>query len=101
MDPRIYQISVLAGLLVYGLFGLDFEIDWPQMAVSLGGVLLTQWACTRLWKLPRFEVRSALISGLSLCLLLRTNYLTLALVAAVITIASKFVLGWRGKHLFN
>jgi Na+-transporting NADH:ubiquinone oxidoreductase subunit NqrB len=36
-----------------------------------------------------------------LCLLLRTNFLALAALAAVVTIASKFVLRARGKHLFN
>ena len=101
MDPRIYQILALAGLLIYGVGWLDFEIGVPQAAVSLGGVLLTQWLCSWLWKGERFDPRSALISGLSLCLLLRTNHLALAAVGAVITIAGKFVLRWRGKHLFN
>ncbi|MCE9610076.1 MAG: RnfABCDGE type electron transport complex subunit D [Chthoniobacter sp.] len=101
MDPRLYQIAALAGLLIYGLGWLDFEIGAVQAAVTLAGVLGTQWACSRLWKVDRFDPRSALISGLSLCLLLRTNHLGLALAAAVVTIASKFVLRWRGKHLFN
>jgi Na+-transporting NADH:ubiquinone oxidoreductase subunit NqrB len=101
MDPRYYQISVLAGLLIYGLACLDFEISLPQVAVTMAGALLTQWACSRLWKLPRFEPRSALISGLSLCLLLRTNSLALAGAAVVVTVASKFLLRWQGKHLFN
>ncbi|MEA3207192.1 MAG: hypothetical protein QOE70_249 [Chthoniobacter sp.] len=101
MDPRIYQLSVLSGLLVYGMGWLDFEIGPVQAAVSLGMVVLTQWACTRFWKLPQFDAKSALISGLSLCLLCRSNFLWLVAVCAVITVASKFVLRWRGKHLFN
>jgi hypothetical protein len=48
-----------------------------------------------------FDPRSALISGLSLCLLLRTNHLALAMLAALLAIGSKFALRWRGKHLFN
>src|SRR5580658_4091315 len=79
MDPRIYQISALAGLLIYGLGWLDFEIGAAQAVVTLGGVLLTQWICSRIWRLERFDPRSALISGLSLCLLFRTNHLALAL----------------------
>jgi Na+-transporting NADH:ubiquinone oxidoreductase subunit NqrB len=47
------------------------------------------------------NVRSALISGLSLCLLLRTNRTELAVAAAVLTIASKFLIRFRGKHIFN
>ena len=101
MDPRIFQISALAGLLIYGMGWLEFEIGAMQAAVTLGGVLLTQWACSRLGKAERFDPRSALISGLSLCLLLRTNSLVLAAAGAVVTIAGKFTLRWRGKHIFN
>src|SRR5262245_13633873 len=100
-DPRLYQIATLASLLGYGLFRLDFEIPLVHAAAMLGTVLVTQFACTRLRHLPAFDPRSALISGLSLCLLLRTNSLLLAITAAVVTIASKFVIRWNGKHLFN
>src|SRR5439155_15371413 len=49
----------------------------------------------------RFNPKSALISGLSLCLLLRTNSPELALLAAIVTIGSKFLFRFRGKHIFN
>jgi len=101
MDARIYQITVLGALLVYGMVRLDFETRPAHVVVSLGGVLLAQWLCTKLARLPRPEWRSALISGLSLCLLCRTNSLWLAAITATITIASKFTLRWHGKHLFN
>jgi Na+-transporting NADH:ubiquinone oxidoreductase subunit NqrB len=101
MDPRIYQIASLTGLLVYGLGWLQFDLEWTQAAQTLIGVLVIQWACTRIVRLPKFEPKSALISGLSLCLLLRTNSLWLVALAVTITIASKFVIRWRGKHLFN
>lgn len=100
-DPRLYQIAVLSSLLVYGVLRLDLEVTAPRAVVLLGTALLCQLACTRLWRLPAFDPRSALISGLSLCLLLRTNSLLFAALAAVITIASKFVIRWRGKHIFN
>lgn len=100
-DPRLYQILVLASLLVYGVVRLDLEVEAGMAALLLGTALLTQYACTRIWRLPAFDPKSALISGLSLCLLLRTNSWQLAFVAAVATIAGKFVLRWRGKHLFN
>jgi Na+-transporting NADH:ubiquinone oxidoreductase subunit NqrB len=100
-DPRLYQIFILASLLSYGVLLLDFEIAVDRAAAILAVALLTQHACTRLRKLPAFDPRSALISGLSLCLLLRTNSLALALIATVITIASKFIIRFNGKHLFN
>jgi Na+-transporting NADH:ubiquinone oxidoreductase subunit NqrB len=101
MDPRTYQIASLAGLLIYGMGWLEFDIGWVQATLTLAGVLSVQWMCARIWKLPAFEARSALISGLSLCLLLRTNALWLVAIAVVITISSKFAIRWRGKHIFN
>src|SRR5436305_7106041 len=80
-DPRLYQIAVLAGLLLYGVLGLDFAIGVAQAFVLLAAALLTQYAGTRLRHLPAFDPRSALISGLSLCLLLRTSSLALAALA--------------------
>ena len=99
-DPRLYQIAVLASLLVYGLAGLDFEITLTRAALLLLTVLATQAIGDRIEGRPP-NLRSALISGLSLCLLLRTNRTDLALLAAVITIAAKFVVRYRGKHIFN
>jgi len=100
-DPRYYQIAVLSALLIYGMGWLGFDVDWPQVTLLLGTVLLTQYACSKAAGLPTFDPRSPLISGLSLCLLLRTNSPILMVVTAVITIGSKFVLKWHGKHIFN
>jgi Na+-transporting NADH:ubiquinone oxidoreductase subunit NqrB len=100
-DPRLYQIAVLGSLLIYGIWWLDFEVGAGQAVLILATVLATQYCCTRIWELPAYDPRSALISGLSLCLLLRTNAPALAVAAAILTIASKFILRFRGKHLFN
>ncbi|HEY7218623.1 MAG TPA: RnfABCDGE type electron transport complex subunit D [Candidatus Binatia bacterium] len=100
-DPRYYQIAVLASLLIYGVGWLAFDVNGRQIFILLGSVLIVQYCCTRLFTASRFDPRSALISGLSLCLLLRTNSEFLWVVTAAVTIASKFVLKWRGKHIFN
>jgi len=100
-DPRWYQIAALAALLMYGLFWLRFDVALPAAATILSVALLSQYVLTRLCKLPEFDPRSALISALSLCLLLRCESLWLAAVGAVAAIASKFALRWNGKHLFN
>jgi enediyne biosynthesis protein E5 len=100
-DPRLYQIVTLAGLLIYGMAVLNFDVSPLRVILLLGTALATQLACTRLFKLPAFDPRSPTISALSLCLLLRTNTFGLAAAAAVTAIASKFLLRWNGKHLFN
>src|SRR5262245_40857474 len=100
-DPRLYQIACLGGLLAYGVLGLHFDVGPAQIAVTLAAALLAQLLCGRLAGVPAFEPKSALISGLSLCLLLRTESLALAAAAAAIAVGSKFALRVRGKHVFN
>jgi len=103
-DPRLYQIGTLASLLVYGIGWLDFDITVGRVVLLLMTVLATQWIGDRLTRGRApfgSTARSALISGLSLCLLLRTNRDDLAVLAAVVTIAAKFVIRVNGKHVFN
>lgn len=100
-DPRYYQIAVLSSLLLYGLLKLDFQISWGRVVFLLSSVLAVQFICTFIFKLGRFDPRSALISGLSLCLLLRTNQALLAFLAGAIAILSKFIFRLQGKHFFN
>ncbi|MEO8216283.1 MAG: RnfABCDGE type electron transport complex subunit D [Acidobacteriota bacterium] len=100
-DPRLYQIFALSSLLLYGLVRLNFQIAIGEILIILTFSLSTQYLCTKLWRLPRFDPLSAMISALSLILLLRTNSLALMALAAMITISSKFLLRWRDKHIFN
>ncbi len=100
MDPRCYQIATLASLLAWGFFGLQLDVHWDVALVMVVAALATQYLATRAVGL-RFDPKSALISILSLCLLLRTNFLSLAALAAVLTIGSKFILRIDGRHVFN
>lgn len=101
LDPRLYQIATLACLLVYGILVLDFDVSVGRAALLIGTALATQLVCTRIARLPFFDPKSAAISGLSLCLLLRTNSMLIAAAAAIAAVGSKFLVRWNGKHLFN
>jgi len=100
LDPRLYQIGALTLLLLYGLTALDFDTTAVRCIAILVTAITTQALCSRIWKV-RFDPRSAAISGLSLSLLLRSNAFLVLLAAAVFAVASKFVIRWRGKHIFN
>ena len=100
-DPRFYQIAVLGSLLTYGRIALDFDIGIAQVVVTIATALLTQAVASYAARLPRIEWKSALISSLSLCLLLRTSAPMLAAVAASVAVGSKFVVRSKGKHIFN
>jgi enediyne biosynthesis protein E5 len=100
-DPRLYQILVLASLLVYGVTRLDLEVRPLNALAIVLTALGVQYLGGRLSGLAAFDPKSALISALSLCLLLRTGSPVWAVVAAALAIGSKFTLRVRGKHVFN
>jgi hypothetical protein len=114
-DPRDYQVAALTTLLVLGKLALGFDVSWTQVGVTLMSALAGQGLAARMGRpstsgastSPPFEWKSALISGLSLCLLLRTRVLLWAAVAGAVAVASKFVLrvpradGHGTKHLLN
>jgi len=100
-DPRYYQIAVLFSVLLYGIGSLGFDVDRHDIALLLGTAIVTQFLCTKFLSRSAFDSRSALISGLSLCLLLRTHDSVLTIFTALTAIASKFLLRWKGKHIFN
>lgn len=99
-DPRLYQIATLGALLGYGALWLGLDVEPGTAVVILVSVLGAQLVGARLTG-GRFDPRSALISGLSLCLLLRTDVPELAAVTAALAIASKFLVRVGDKHVFN
>ncbi len=100
-DPRDHQLMVLASMLAYGLFWLKFDLNRLWLAAIFGVALGSQYAATRIWRLPRFEWKSAAISGLSLTILMRSHSLPVSLALPFVAVFSKFVIRWRGKHVFN
>jgi Na+-translocating ferredoxin:NAD+ oxidoreductase RnfD subunit len=115
-DPRVYQIAALATLLVLGITRFGFDVPLPHVAITLVSALAGQGLAMRMgWPSthaataspPRFEWRSALISGLSLCLLLRAGSPAWMALAALLAVGSKFALrvpganGGPSKHVLN
>lgn len=100
-DPRYFQLAALATLLVVNFVLIDFGARPLPALAAIGGVLLTQFVCTRLVGLQHLDLRSPLITGLSLSLLLRADAVWLHAAAAAIAIGSKFVIRHHGKHVFN
>jgi Na+-translocating ferredoxin:NAD+ oxidoreductase RnfD subunit len=115
-DPRFYQIVALSTLLALGLLRFGFDIPLSHVGITLTSALAGQWLAAGMGRPstpaantspPPFEWRSALISGISLCLLLRTREPVWMAVAGLIAVGSKFVLrvprvdGRGTKHLLN
>ena len=100
-DPRVFQIALLACFLAFIMAFREFTLPPGALAAGLGATLATQLLASRALGLHDRGFRSALISALSLGLLLRTSSPLVAALAGVLAIGSKFVLRVRGKHVFN
>ena len=101
LDPRLYQITVLASLLVYGMAWLGLDIHPGRAVAILAAALLTQWAAPRSpscrASTPGARSSPVCRSACSSGRMIRW----LAMLAAVVAVASKFLLRVRGKHVFN
>lgn len=108
-DARHYQLVVLGSLLVIGVALFEFPVSAAGLVLVFAAALLTQYlgdVCLRGVAPGAVDIRSALITGLSLTLLLRANSESLWTMwplagAAVVAIGSKFLIRFRGKHVFN
>jgi len=100
-DARYFQVAFQCLFLCYGIFYLHWDAEWKlyltYLSVSVSLQLLIEHFTTK-----RYDTyKSALISTMGLCLLLKTNNLYLAAGAAAISIVSKYILRYKGKHIFN
>lgn len=100
-DPRTYQITSLSLLLAYGTVCLDFPLGVSAIALTVFGALLAHTVCLRFAAHYHSDWPSAVISALSICLLLRYSHVEFAILTAALAVASKAVLRFGGRHLFN
>ena len=99
-DARTWQIFSLGILLTYGVSILGFDQTPANIALITATALATQWMCSRAISGKPFDPLSPLITGFSLCLLLRASS-PAALAISAEAIGSKFVVRFDGKHIFN
>ena len=100
-DPRIYQIAVLTALVAFGIAILNFGIRLENAIAIIFSAQFVQYAASKYVARVRFDPLSALITSLSLTLLLRTEFVAIAALASALAISSKFLLRVHGKHIFN
>lgn len=99
-DPRYYQLGVQSTLLAWGSFSLQFNVNGLAIVSVLLTALTTQWLFTRYYGLS-FNSLSTLNTSLSIILLLHASHITWLMLAAALSIASKFLITYRKRHIFN
>ncbi|HLI79251.1 MAG TPA: RnfABCDGE type electron transport complex subunit D [Candidatus Binataceae bacterium] len=100
-DPRLFQILFLGILLAAGAWLRDFSLSSAQIILTFVTALTAQHLSFGMRPDAPRSYRSAIITALSLTLLLRADNLWVHPIAACAAILSKSLLRVRGKHLFN
>ncbi len=100
-DPRIFQILFLGILLAAGAWLRDFSLTTAQIVLTFTAAIAAQHVSFGTHPDAPRSYRSAIITGLSLTLLLRADNLWIHPAAASAAIFSKSLIRIRGKHLFN
>jgi Na+-transporting NADH:ubiquinone oxidoreductase subunit NqrB len=111
-DARYFQLIFQCSFLAYGIFYLGWDADWALYATYLSVSITTQLIAETILSQVKQQrwpalskirngIPSAMISSLGLCLLLKTNQLSVAALAAFISIASKYIVRINSKHIFN
>ena len=99
-DPRHFQILTLSLLLSFQIFLSDFSPQMSIISVVFATVFISQIIFSKLMNV-QLDLRSPLITGLSLSILLKGAAVWVFPVAAFIAIASKFLVRVDGRHIFN
>lgn len=100
-DARYFQMGFQVMLLSYGLLHLHWNTEWIHYIVYVFSAVILQLSIEYFTFKNYDSWKSALISSLSLCLLLKTNHWYTCLLATEITILSKYFFRYKGKHIFN
>ncbi len=95
------QIICLSSFIAYGLVALEWTANIEHYVATLSAALITQLYWIRLKNIPWHSLKSGLITGLALCLLLKTSNPAISILAAAIAISGKFLIRVKGKHVFN
>jgi len=100
-DARHYQVLFQLSFLLYGIFVLEWAIPLMRLNIVILSCLAVQAVWIQFKTKDWTGLKSALVSALSICLMLQANSMWTFILAAVLSIGSKFFIRWNGKHIFN
>lgn len=113
-DARYFQIFFQSIFLLYGIYFLQWNTEHWLYLVFFSTAIFSQILIEALiqwrkgnkldhvwWHHVQRGIPSATISAFGLSLFLKTNEPLIAVMAAFAGIGSKYILRFRGKHIFN
>ncbi len=96
----IAPLFITLVLLIAGFTVQILESPW-KTAAAIGASIVTELILGRIFFGKWPNVASAYVSGISVGILLRSPHLWPYVYCAVLSISSKYVLRWHGRHLWN
>jgi ferredoxin-NADP reductase len=104
----VYGLSIIAALSIFFSFTHTTSLSGTGMLASLGAVLVSCYVVNRvlayLFHAP-YNLESGLITSLILfCILPQATTMSIFLgvfLAGALAIASKYIIAWRHKHIYN
>jgi len=96
IPPAFITLILLVGQLSFGI--LD---SYVNVVVSIGTSLIAEIVLAWLLLGTRKNLASAYITGISVGILIRSNLVWPYVVTALLSIMSKYVLRYKGRHLWN
>jgi hypothetical protein len=96
LAPVLVTCVLLIGDLSYGILE-----SYTLTALSIGTAIVSELALGRLVYGKWPHLASAYISGISVGMLVRSPFVWPFVVGSVLSILSKYVLRWHGRHLWN
>src|SRR5579883_3322842 len=96
LPPLLISCILLAGQLSYGMLE-----SWSRTFLAIGTALATELVLGR-WVRGKWpHPASAYITGISIGILLRSPFFWPYALCAAVSIMTKYVLRWRGAHIWN
>jgi enediyne biosynthesis protein E5 len=96
VPPLFISLILLLGHFTFGILE-----DYHAILLSIGCSILTELLLGRLFFGKWKNVSSAYISGISVGILIRSTLLWPFAITAILSIMSKYVLHFRGRHIWN
>jgi Na+-translocating ferredoxin:NAD+ oxidoreductase RnfD subunit len=96
VPPVFISLIVLTGHLAYGILE-----SYKAILLSISCSMLTESILSKLVYGKWRNLSSAYISGISVSILVRSSYLWPFAITAILSIMSKYVLRFRGRHIWN
>jgi Na+-translocating ferredoxin:NAD+ oxidoreductase RnfD subunit len=100
-ENRFLAPILITCILLVGEFTFGMLESWGKLFLAIGTSIVTELVLGRLVTRRWPHLASAYISGISVGILVRSPLAWPYILCSALSIMSKYVLRWRGRHLWN